>query len=69
MPTVKTAKELGETDIDEVTARHVADTISEMLERSKVISDAVKSGKLAVVGANYKLALGEVHELVKHGDI
>lgn len=69
MPTVKAAKELGETDIDEVTARHVADTISEMLERSKVISDAVKSGKLAVVGANYKLTLGEVHELVKHGDI
>lgn len=69
MPTVKAAKALGETDIDEVTARHVGDTISEMLERSKVISDAVKSGKLAVVGANYKLALGEVHELVKHGDI
>lgn len=69
MPTVRAAKLVGETDIDEVTARHVADTISEMLERSKVISDAVKSGKLAVVGANYKLALGEVHELVKHGEI
>ncbi len=69
MPTVVAAREAGHTDIDDVTERHIADTISEMLERSKVISEAVKSGKLAVVGANYKLALGEVHELVKHGDI
>lgn len=69
MPTVLAAKAAGETDIDEVTARHVADTIEEMMQRSQVISNAVKSGKLAVVGANYKLALGEVHALIKHGDI
>lgn len=69
MPTVLDAKANGEYEIDEITARHIRETISELLERSRVIAKAVKDGKLAVVGANYKLALGEVHELVTHGEI
>lgn len=67
--TLERSRELGETTLDEVTARHVADTIDELLERSKVISDAVKTGKLAVVGANYKLELGDIHVVVSHGDL
>lgn len=69
MPTVKRSHDHGETSIDEITSRHVSDTIEEMLDRSKVISEAVKAGRLAVVGANYKLELGEVHMLVSHGEI
>jgi carbonic anhydrase len=69
MPTVKRSHDAGETSIDEITSRHVADTIEELMERSRVISNAVKTGKLAVVGANYKLELGEVHMVVSHGDI
>jgi len=69
MPTVKRSHGLGDTSIDDITARHVADTIEELLMRSNVISNAVKTGKLAVVGANYKLELGEVHMVVSHGDI
>jgi carbonic anhydrase len=69
MPTVQRSLEAGETSIDEITDRHVRDTIAELLERSKVISDAVKDGKLAVVGANYKLELGEVHAILAHGQI
>ncbi|BDQ00606.1 carbonic anhydrase [Aquiluna sp. KACHI24] len=69
MPTVQRSLEVGETSIDEITDRHVRDTITELLERSKVISDAVKDGKLAVVGANYKLELGEVHAILTHGQI
>ncbi len=69
MPTVQRSLEVGETSIDEITDRHVRDTIAELLERSKVISDAVKDGKLAVVGANYKLELGEVHAILTHGQI
>lgn len=68
-PTLDRSSALGETSIDEITARHVADTIEELLERSKVISDAVKAGKLAVVGANYKLAQGDVHMVVSHGEL
>ena len=69
MPTVKRSLDAGETSIDEITDRHVRDTIDELMERSKVISQAVKDGKLAVVGANYKLELGEVHAIVTHGQI
>lgn len=67
--TLERSRALGETTLDEVTARHVAGTIEELLERSKVISDAVKTGKLAVVGANYKLELGDIHVVVSHGDL
>lgn len=68
-PTVLEANAAGKTDIDDVTEWHVQDTINEMLTKSKTISDAVKAGKLGVVGANYKLALGEIHPIVMVGDI
>ena len=41
-------------------------TVKELRE---MISEAVKDGKLAVVGANYKLELGEVHAILTHGQI
>ena len=68
-PTVLTANAAGKHNIDDVTELHVQDTINELLTRSTLIADAVKNGKLAVVGANYKLALGEIHPIVIVGDI
>ena len=68
-PTVLEANAAGKTEIDEVTEWHVQDTINEMLTKSKTIADAVKAGKLGVVGANYKLALGEIHPIVTVGEI
>ncbi|WP_296630259.1 carbonic anhydrase [Rhodoluna sp.] len=68
-PTVLEANAAGFHDIDDVTALHIKDTINELLTRSKLIAKAVASGKLAVVGANYKLTAGEVHPLVMFGDI
>jgi carbonic anhydrase len=69
LPTVQRSKAAGETSIDEVSDRHIRDTIEELLQRSKVISEAVAAGRLAVVGANYRLELGEVHEIVSHGQL
>ncbi len=69
MPTVERSHAAGDTSIDDITARHVADTIEELLESSNLISNAVKTGKLAVVGANYKLELGDIHMVVSHGDL
>jgi carbonic anhydrase len=69
LPTINRGLGLGETSIDQLTIRHVKDTIDEMLESSEVISNSVKNGKLAVVGANYKLELGEVHPIIVHGNI
>ena len=68
-PTVLEANRRGLTDIDDITTMHVEDTIHDMVTRSRVISDAIKSGKLAVVGANYKLLEGEIHPIVVHGEI
>jgi len=68
-PTVAKSLAAGRSDLEQITADHVAETITELLDRSKVISDAVEAGKLAVVAANYRLALGEVQRLVVHGSI
>ena len=68
-PTVLAANSQGKHEIDDVTELHVQDTINEMLTSSKLIADAVKAGKLAVVGANYKLTLGEIHPIVTIGPI
>jgi carbonic anhydrase len=37
---------------------HLRDTITELLEQSELISDAIAEGTLAVVGANYRLLEG-----------
>lgn len=68
-PTVVAANADGKFEIDEITELHVQDTINELLTRSTLIANAVKAGKLAVVGANYKLTLGEVQPIVIVGDI
>lgn len=68
-PTVEYANAQGKFGIDEITELHVQDTINDMVTRSKVISDAIKAGKLAVVGANYKLVEGDIHPLVTVGSV
>lgn len=67
-PTVLAAKANGLHEIDEITDLHVRDTINEMIARSSLIAQRIESGKLAVVGANYKLALGEIQEIVTFGN-
>ena len=67
-PTVNAAKANGLHLIDEITDLHVRDTINELIARSSLIAERIESGKLAVVGANYKLTLGEIHEIVTIGN-
>ena len=47
-------------DPREVGRLHIEASVGALLERSELISEAVASGKLAVVGANYDLANGRV---------
>jgi carbonic anhydrase len=68
-PTVVAANAAGKHDIDDITELHIQDTINELLTKSKLIANAVKQGKLAVVGANYKLSLGEIHPIVIVGEV
>jgi len=47
-------------DTNEVGREHLRDTVSGLLSSSELISDAIAEGKLAVIGANYRLAEGRV---------
>lgn len=58
-------------DIDEslVGREHLRDTVAELLEASELISEAIATGTLAVVGANYRLSEGKVEADVVVGEI
>jgi carbonic anhydrase len=47
-------------DLQEVGREHLRDTIRELLDTSTVIGEAIAEGRLALVGANYRLAAGRV---------
>ena len=68
-PTVRAANAQGIHEIDEVTSLHVQDTINDLVSRSRIIREAIDAGKLAIVGANYKLVLGDIHPLVMVGQV
>ena len=56
-------------DATEVGKEHLRDTVSQLLEASELISQAIADGTLAVVGANYTLAEGRVTADVVIGSI
>jgi carbonic anhydrase len=58
-PAVLTAKGSGDVRLDNAVRNHVSCTVS-ALSKSKIISDAVKTGKLTVVGSYYDLDTGAV---------
>ena len=45
-------------DAEEVGREHLRDTVGELLHSSELISSAVEEGRLAIVGANYRLGEG-----------
>jgi carbonic anhydrase len=47
-------------DASEVGREHLRDTVAELIELSEVVSSAVAEGRLAIVGANYRLDNGRV---------
>jgi carbonic anhydrase len=68
-PSILLGRRDGLTKVDEFEARHVAETAAQLATRSTVIAERVAKGSLAIVGATYHLASGEV-ELREHfGDI
>lgn len=68
-PTIERGLALGETSIDEFTNRHIKDTVQEITDRSEVIREAIEAGRVAIVGAQYKLELGEVQVVKYRGKI
>lgn len=56
-------------DAETVGIAHLRRTVTELVARSELISDAIAEGRLAVVGANYKLLEGGVVPSIVIGDI
>ncbi len=56
-------------DHQQVVREHLRDTVGELLHSSELISDAVAEGRLAIVGANYRLAEGTAVPDIIVGDV
>lgn len=68
-PTIDRSLAAGESSLDQITRRHIQDTIDELVERSELISSYIESGRLAVVGAEYRLAEGRVSMVSSLGPV
>jgi carbonic anhydrase len=62
-PSVLSARRLGSDDIDSVETEHVRQTARLLAERCRSVTDAVESGRCAVVGCTYTLAEGRVRRV------
>ncbi len=54
---------------EDVGLTHLGRTVTDLVARSELISDAIAEGRLAVVGANYKLLEGVAVPSVVIGDV
>ena len=68
-PSILLARKEGLSSIEEFEARHVVETTSQLVDRSKLISQKVDSGSVAIVGLTYHLSDGKVVLRHRIGDI
>ncbi|MEW5812561.1 MAG: carbonic anhydrase [Actinomycetota bacterium] len=68
-PSILVGRRDGLTRVDEFEARHVIETARQLQSRSTTIADAVRDGKLAIVGLTYHLSDGQVVLREHIGDI
>ena len=69
MPSILAGRRDGLGRVDEFEARHVEETAAQLMARSTVIADQVRSGNLAIVGLTYHLSDGRVQLRTHLGDI
>lgn len=62
-------RDMAALDPTEVMQEHVRHTVHLVAERSTTIAEAVRAGRVAVVGADYRLAEGRVRLLDHVGDL
>ncbi|MEL4317768.1 carbonic anhydrase [Leifsonia sp. YIM 134122] len=62
---------INPSDIDAsfVGREHLRDTVAELLESSEMISEAIAEGRLAIVGANYRLVEGRAETDIVVGTV
>ncbi|MGB3486072.1 MAG: carbonic anhydrase [Mycobacterium sp.] len=68
-PSILLGRRDGLQRVDEFEARHVVETGTQLVGRSTMISERVKSGSLAIVGLTYHLTDGKVALRTHLGDI
>ncbi|MFM1724526.1 MULTISPECIES: carbonic anhydrase [Rhodococcus] len=68
-PSILMGRREGLTTVDELEGRHVVETGSLLMQRSRIISEAVEAGKCAIVGVTYKLAEGDIKLQSVVGDV
>src|SRR3954447_24307609 len=61
--------EPDEVDAAYVGREHLRDTVGELLESSEMISEAIAEGRLAIVGANYRLREGRAETDIVVGTV
>ncbi|MFJ9367969.1 carbonic anhydrase [Nocardia sp. NPDC101769] len=60
-PSILLGRREGLSTVDELEARHVAETSRVLMERSQIISHAVDAGRCAIAGVTYRLEDGRAH--------
>lgn len=60
---------VADIDPQEVGRMHLRDTVEELLQSSDIVARAVADGRLAVVGANYRLAEGRAYADIVIGEV
>ncbi|MET7913922.1 carbonic anhydrase [Streptomyces avermitilis] len=66
-PSVLAARAAGRESAEEILAEHIEHTVDLLLERSRVLADAVAEGRTAVVGLSYRLADGSAQLVAARG--
>ncbi|MFB8080034.1 carbonic anhydrase [Streptomyces sp. NPDC056013] len=68
-PSILAARTAGLTTDTDIIDEHIRHTVDLMLERSRLLSDQVASGDVAVVGLGYALTEGNARIVTTHGDV
>ncbi|MCD2262851.1 carbonic anhydrase [Dietzia aurantiaca] len=68
-PSILNGRREGLTTTDDLEARHILETGELLEQRSKIISERVAAGKLAIVGVTYKLGDGRAYLRSVIGDV
>ncbi|MDI9978723.1 carbonic anhydrase [Rhodococcus sp. IEGM 1307] len=68
-PSIMMGRKEGLTTVDELEGRHVVETGTLLMQRSRIIADRVGSGACAIAGVTYKLSDGRMHLQGGVGDI
>ena len=68
-PSILNGRREGLSSIDDYEARHVLETGELLEQRSKIISERIEDGRMAIVGVTYKLSDGHAYLRSVVGDV